>query len=68
MMLTGVPEHAAAIAGLRQVSTFYRQIRSGLLERSQFPNTLEDENGAITKPDAWGVEPSSCHFRLDIGT
>jgi hypothetical protein len=38
---------------LRQVSTFYRNIRRGLLERSQFPDTLTDERGTITKPAVW---------------
>jgi hypothetical protein len=38
---------------LRQVSTFYRKIRQGQLERSQFPDTLEDARGTITKPAAW---------------
>jgi NYN domain len=38
---------------LRGVSTFYKPIRQGLLEASQFPPTLEDEQGTITKPEAW---------------
>jgi hypothetical protein len=38
---------------LRNVSTFFKQIRPGLLEASQFPDTLSDANGKISKPEAW---------------
>jgi hypothetical protein len=38
---------------LLAVSSFFKRIRSGLLQASQFPETLEDERGAISKPAAW---------------
>jgi uncharacterized LabA/DUF88 family protein len=39
---------------LRDHATFYRQsIRAGVLAASQFPPTLADRNGTITKPAAW---------------
>ena len=38
---------------LQQVATFYRSIRGGALAASQFPPTLHDENGQITKPQGW---------------
>lgn len=44
---------------LREVSTFYKKVRRGLLERSQFPETLEDDRGTITRPAAWGETASS---------
>jgi hypothetical protein len=38
---------------LRKVATFRKQIRTGALKASQFPQTLTDANGTITKPAAW---------------
>lgn len=38
---------------LLRASTFYRPIRTGLLRASQFPPTLHDPHGTITKPVAW---------------
>jgi hypothetical protein len=38
---------------LREVSSFFKQIRPGLLKQSQFPDTIEDEQGTISKPAAW---------------
>ncbi len=38
---------------LRTACTFYKPIRTGVLKASQFPSTLEDAAGTITKPKAW---------------
>jgi hypothetical protein len=38
---------------LYREATFRKQIRTGVLQAAQFPNTLKDENGTITKPDTW---------------
>ena len=38
---------------LLAVSTFFKRIRTGLLERSQFPDTLQDAQGTISKPTSW---------------
>lgn len=38
---------------LSKVASFRRQIREGLLKTSQFPRTVIDEHGTITKPDRW---------------
>jgi len=38
---------------LLAVSTFFKRIRPGLLERSQLPETLQDDRGTISKPKAW---------------
>ena len=45
--------HEHPSLALRGVATFYKQIRKGLLKASQFPNTLHDAHGMITKPAAW---------------
>ncbi len=34
-------------------ATFYRRTREGVLKASQFPSTLMDANGTITKPSGW---------------
>jgi NYN domain len=34
-------------------STFFKRIRPGLLQASQFSETLQDERGTISKPAAW---------------
>jgi hypothetical protein len=38
---------------LSKVASFRRQIREGLLKTSQFPKTVSDAHGTITKPDRW---------------
>jgi hypothetical protein len=38
---------------LRKVASFVKPIRAGVLQSSQFPPSLTDANGAITKPSVW---------------
>jgi hypothetical protein len=38
---------------LHGAATLYKQIRTGLLGASQFPVTLQDAHGAVTKPVGW---------------
>lgn len=38
---------------LRQVATFYKQVRLGLVRSCQFPDTLLDYAGVITRPQKW---------------
>jgi uncharacterized LabA/DUF88 family protein len=38
---------------LREVATFYRRLRRGVLQASQLPVQLTDANGVIKKPAAW---------------
>ncbi len=38
---------------LRTASCWYRRLRQGPLSASQFPNTLSDTQGIITKPASW---------------
>ena len=38
---------------LKNVATFYKPIRAGVLKASQFPSILTDVNGTITKPANW---------------
>lgn len=38
---------------LVQQATFVKQIRSGVLAASQFPDTLEDAHGVFRKPATW---------------
>ena len=38
---------------LQKTATFYRSIREGPLKASQFPITLTDAQGTITKPAGW---------------
>ena len=38
---------------LRDVATFNRQLRRSVLEKCQFPLTLQDAKGTITKPASW---------------
>jgi hypothetical protein len=38
---------------LQQEADFLRQIRKGVLQASQFPPTLTDSQGTITKPSSW---------------
>ena len=45
--------HPRFAVELVKVATFKKQIRKGVLVASQFPQTLSDTKGAITKPTAW---------------
>ncbi len=38
---------------LKRASTFYNPIGTAMLRVSQFPSTLKDSHGTITKPAAW---------------
>jgi hypothetical protein len=38
---------------LAKVASFKRQIRQGVLSAAQFPPTLTDKHGTITKPPSW---------------
>lgn len=38
---------------LLRAATFYKPVRAGLLIASQFPGTLQDSHGIITKPADW---------------
>jgi uncharacterized LabA/DUF88 family protein len=38
---------------LRNAADFYRSIRKGPIQASQFPPTLRDAQGTITKPSKW---------------
>lgn len=38
---------------LRKHATFIKQIRQGVLQASQFPATLTDQNGTFHKPTTW---------------
>ena len=40
---------------LKDIADGYRSIRLGTLRDSQFPDTLTDVHGVITKPAAWQV-------------
>lgn len=45
--------HPNTSHALRLVASFYRPIRAGALAQSQFPPTLTDAHGTITKPASW---------------
>jgi len=45
--------HARFSAELVKVATFRKQVRTGVLRAAQFPETLEDAHGTITKPPGW---------------
>ncbi len=45
--------HENPSLALLGVATFYKRIRKGLLQASQFPDTFHDAHGTITKPAAW---------------
>lgn len=45
--------HKRFAVELRKVATFRKQIRKGALKASQFPDTLTDAKGTITKPSDW---------------
>ena len=38
---------------LKNVATFFKKIRAGVLRQSQFPEQIEFENKVIRKPKAW---------------
>jgi hypothetical protein len=38
---------------LSQAAAFRKQVRTGVLKAAQFPETLTDANGTITKPASW---------------
>jgi uncharacterized LabA/DUF88 family protein len=38
---------------LRNIADVYRSVRLGVVRDSQFPDSLTDEHGVITKPDRW---------------
>ncbi|MCL5257580.1 MAG: NYN domain-containing protein [Chloroflexi bacterium] len=45
--------HRNTSHALRKGASFYRPLRRGVLSASQFPDTLSDDHGTITKPSAW---------------
>jgi hypothetical protein len=45
--------HQNRSRALYDVTDFYKPIRKGPLGASQFPLTLTDAHGVITKPDIW---------------
>jgi hypothetical protein len=45
--------HAKFSVELSKVATFRKQVRQGVLAAAQFPPTLTDANGTITKPASW---------------
>lgn len=45
--------HRKASRVLAREASFVKQIRSAALKASQFPSTLRDAHGVITKPAAW---------------
>lgn len=45
--------HRRHVKELSQIATFYRPIRERVLKVSQFPATLTDKIGTITKPATW---------------
>lgn len=44
---------ARASRELAKHATFVKQIRSGVLAKSQYPDALSDRNGSFHKPKAW---------------
>ncbi len=45
--------HKAFSVELSKVASFRKQIRTGVLKAAQFPQTLTDAHGTITKPAPW---------------
>jgi uncharacterized LabA/DUF88 family protein len=45
--------HPSFSVELSRVARFRKQVRTGVLRAAQFPETLADEHGTITKPDRW---------------
>lgn len=52
-ILNPQPPHKRSRALLSCRPTFFKQIRAGALSASQFPPTLRDAAGTITKPAGW---------------
>lgn len=48
-----VNPHKKPSFSLRKHATFIKQIRKGVLQASQFSNTLTDKNGTFHKPKSW---------------
>ena len=48
-----VDPRKASSRRLRSAATSYRLLDRGLLPRCQFPGTLTDRTGVITKPETW---------------
>ena len=48
-----VNPHRQASRVLAKEASFVKRIRQGVLKASQFPPTLRDRKGTITKPKAW---------------
>lgn len=46
-------------ADLKEIADTYKNIRVWVLRDSQFPTTLTDANGTITKPDSWSPLPTT---------
>lgn len=45
--------HARPSSALKQHASFYKPIRKGVLQASQFPRVLTDVQGAFTRPRGW---------------
>jgi hypothetical protein len=45
--------HRSPSRTLQNVASFYRPIRAGAIQRSQFPQTLRDSRGIVVKPERW---------------
>jgi hypothetical protein len=45
--------HKTFSVELSKVASFRKQLRKGVLAAAQFPQTLTDEHGTITKPASW---------------
>ncbi len=48
-----VNPHKNPSFALRQHATFIKQLRKGVLQASQFPTSLTDQNGTFHKPVSW---------------
>ena len=47
------PQNRKISWALKNASDFYRPVRPGVLATSQFPPTLRDPSGTISKPSSW---------------
>jgi hypothetical protein len=45
--------HPSFSVELQKVAMFKKQLRKGVLAAAQFPNSLQDARGTITKPASW---------------
>jgi hypothetical protein len=45
--------HERPSTRLRQCASFYKPVRAGVLQASQFPETLSDQHGSFTQPPGW---------------